>query len=366
MKRLMLLATAGIVAMASCQNSTGYVIKGTIEGADDGSYVYLQDYSGGNLTAVDSAAVNAGKFSLSGESSSIAECRFLTYVNETMEIVAQVFLEKGTIKVNMSSEKATVGGTTCNDAYQKFLDLYTAASIEINEIYTQVMSDSTLTDADRKAKGDLMQAKEDEAIAMIKDQISQNISNVVGVQLLASFAMNFPANEVAPLLDKIPTELEAMPEVVSMKEYFAAMLKSAEGQQYSDIELNDPDGKPIKLSDFIPNNKYTLIDFWASWCGPCRMEMPNVVAAYDKYKSKGFGIVGISLDSDVEAWKKAIVDLNITWPQMSDLQGWQNAAAQLYGIRSIPSTLLIDQSGVIVTRDLRGEALLNKLAELFK
>ena len=365
MKRLMFLAAAGIVAMASCQNSTGYVIKGTIEGADEGSMVYLQDYSAGTLTAVDSAVVKGGKFSLAGEAGGIAECRFLTYVNETMEVVAQVFLEKGTIKVDMSADRANVGGTTCNDAYQKFMNLYTAASMEINEIYTQVMSDSTLTDAERAAKGELIQAKEDEAMAMIKNQIADNIDNVVGVQLLASFAMSFPANEIAPLLEKIPAELEVMPEVVSLKEYFAAMMKAAEGQQYSDIELNDPDGNAVKLSDYIPNNKYTLVDFWASWCGPCRMEMPNVVAAYEKYKAKGFGIVGISLDSDVEAWKKAITDLNITWPQMSDLQGWQNAAAQLYGVRSIPSTLLIDQSGVIVARDLRGEALLNKLAELF-
>ena len=122
----------------------------------------------------------------------------------------------------------------------------------------------------------------------------------------------------------------------------------------------------MKLSDFIAKNKYTLIDFWASWCGPCRAEMPNVVAAYKKYQSKGFGIVGVSLDRDAEAWKKAIKDLNITWPQMSDLKAWDCEGAKLYGVRSIPATVLVDQEGTIIARNLRGDAIEAKLAELLK
>ena len=113
-------------------------------------------------------------------------------------------------------------------------------------------------------------------------------------------------------------------------------------------------------------SKPAIIDLYADWCGPCRMEMPNVVAAYAKYKAKGFGIVGVSLDNDVESWKKAIKDLNITWPQMSDLKGWQCEGAALYGVRAIPATLLVSKDGTIVARDLRGEDLEAKLAELMK
>ena len=113
-------------------------------------------------------------------------------------------------------------------------------------------------------------------------------------------------------------------------------------------------------------DKPAIIDLYADWCGPCRMEMPNVVAAYAKYKAKGFGIVGVSLDNDVESWKKAIKDLNITWPQMSDLKGWQCEGAALYGVRAIPATLLVSKDGTIVARDLRGEDLEAKLAELMK
>ena len=109
-----------------------------------------------------------------------------------------------------------------------------------------------------------------------------------------------------------------------------------------------------------------VCDFWASWCGPCRNEMPNVVAAYKEYNKKGFGIVGVSLDSDAEAWKKAIKDMGMTWDHMSDVKGWQCEGAALYGVNSIPATVLVAQDGTIIARNLRGEAIKEKLAELLK
>ena len=132
-----------------------------------------------------------------------------------------------------------------------------------------------------------------------------------------------------------------------------------------DIALAAPDGKTIKVSDYVSKNKYTLIDFWASWCGPCRAEMPTVVKAYTDFHQKGFEVVGVSLDNDKDAWVKAIADLKMPWPQMSDLKGWDCEGAQLYNVRSIPSNVLVDQQGKIVAKDLRGEQLLKKLDELF-
>ena len=143
-------------------------------------------------------------------------------------------------------------------------------------------------------------------------------------------------------------------------------LKEVEGKA---IIEKTPEVTPDKLFEALIapyKGKVILVDFWNTWCGPCRMEMPNVVAAYAKYKAKGFGIVGVSLDNDVESWKKAIKDLNITWPQMSDLKGWQCEGAALYGVRAIPATLLVSKDGTIVARDLRGEDLEAKLAELMK
>ena len=138
------------------------------------------------------------------------------------------------------------------------------------------------------------------------------------------------------------------------------------GIQYIDFSMETPEGQTIKVSDFVGKNKYTLIDFWASWCGPCHGEMPTIVKAYDDFHSKGLEIVGVSLDSDKNDWIKAIGELKMTWPQMSDLKGWECAGAQLYGVRSIPASVLVDQQGKIVAQNLRGENLLRKLDELMQ
>lgn len=140
--------------------------------------------------------------------------------------------------------------------------------------------------------------------------------------------------------------------------------EEAELQQFTDIALPGTDNKVFKVSDYVAKNKLTLIDFWASWCGPCRAEMPYVVKAYSAFHKQGFEIVGVSLDQDREAWLNAIRDLQLLWPQMSDLKGWECAGAQAYGVQSIPANVLIDQKGRIVASDLRGDALYRQVEKL--
>lgn len=137
------------------------------------------------------------------------------------------------------------------------------------------------------------------------------------------------------------------------------------GKPFTDLEEADVNGTMHKLSEYAGHGRWLFVDFWASWCGPCRAEMPNVVANYEKYHDKGFDIVGLSFDKDKNAWLRAISDLKMNWTHLSDLQGWQTKAAQVYNVRSIPSSLLIDPQGVIVAIDLRGAQLGDKLKEIF-
>ena len=137
---------------------------------------------------------------------------------------------------------------------------------------------------------------------------------------------------------------------------------TAIGGAAPEFTLNDVNGKPVSLASF--KGKYTLVDFWASWCGPCRVENPTVVKAYNTYKSKGFEILGVSLDDKKENWEKAIAQDKLAWTQVSDLKGWRSDVAALYGVKAIPMNYLLDKDGKIIAKSLRGEELIKKLGEV--
>jgi peroxiredoxin len=175
---------------------------------------------------------------------------------------------------------------------------------------------------------------------------------------------NVPIEQLMDAATYIDASLANNSYVKSVNKRLETIRGTMVGYKATNFAQNSPEGKPIKLSDF--KGKYVLLDFWASWCRPCRMENPNVVAAYNRYKNKGFTVLGVSMDTNKDLWTAAIAADNLTWTHVSDLKGWGNEAGILYSVKGIPQNFLIDKEGKIVAKNLRGAELDEKLAEIIK
>ena len=364
MNKIVYLFAVGAMALTACSNDPAYKISGTIENVADGEFVFLQEAKGREMVKLDSAVVTAGAFTFEGRQDEVVN-RYITYTpKEGRGPRVDFFLENGNITVAMG-ENASVTGTPNNDIYQAYKTEAAALNKEMRALYEQTKAEGVTEE--QKAE---IEKQYEELDAKLTDltfkTIDANITNPVGIHLWPGNSYSMELEQLQALAAKVPAEYQSNERIAKLLSRIEILAKTAVGQKFTDFTLPDPEGNPMKLSDIIAKNKYTLIDFWASWCGPCRREMPNVVAAYKEYNKKGFGIVGVSLDSDAEAWKKAIKDMDMTWDHMSDVKGWQCEGAALYGVNSIPATVLVAQDGTIVARNVRGEAIKEKLAELLK
>ena len=225
-----------------------------------------------------------------------------------------------------------------------------------------------------------MQNTDEAAITKIREEIKQIRNNQDNYRKL--FLTKNSNSFVAPYIlynNRYEYELKELEDFVNnftvkeesgysklLNEYIAVLQRIDVGQPYLDFTQETPEGDMLSLSELVGKSKLLLIDFWASWCNPCRAENPNVVAVYKEYHEKGFDVLGVSLDMDKANWIKAIEDDGLIWHNISDLKFWNNEAAKAYGISSIPSNLLLDENGIIIAKNLRGEDLRNKVSEILK
>ena len=364
MKKIVYLFAAGTMALAACTSEPSYKISGTIEGAADGELVYLQEVKGREMVKLDSAVVTAGAFTFNGRQD-VAANRYITYTPaEGKGKMTDFFLENGNIAVTFG-EETTVAGTPNNEIYQAYKKEAGALNKEMRALYGKFKEEG-LTEEQKAEIEKQYEELDNKLNDLTFNTIDANITNAVGIHLWPANSYSMDLEQLKGLAAKVPAEFQSNERIANLLKRIEVLEKTAVGQKFTDFSMPDPEGNIIKLSDEISKNKYTLVDFWASWCGPCRAEMPNVIAAYKEFNKKGFGIVGVSLDSDAAKWKDAIKTMNMTWTHMSDVKGWQCEGAALYGVNSIPATVLVAQDGTIVARNLRGEAIAEKLKELLK
>lgn len=329
---------------------------------NDGKMIYIFESKSLDkpYEPIDSIVIKSGAFAFDRQPTDIATVSFLAVKEPsagTPEIIPFIN-ENGKIEVTIDS-LATVKGTSMNDEYQKFADAMRVHDKQIETISNE--ASNIEDDVQLQPYMDQIDQLNKKQAELVYSYIKPNIKNKVGEFFLISYAGLLSFEQVKELVEETSPELQAeMKPMLGMGGNSDGFV----GKKFIDVTGETPDGRKIALSDYIGKNKVVLIDFWASWCGPCIKEMPHVVEAYKLYKDKGFEIVGISLDEDKADWTKALKTLDMTWPQMSDLQGWQSKLGAAYSVTSIPFTLLVDQEGNIIAENLRGNALTQKLKEV--
>lgn len=369
MKRFCTFVISALFALQGvfAQNK-GYTITGTSDTCVDGDVVYLCEMVGFfQMVPLDSTYVKNGKFQFKGEFGG-AEMRFVCPMHAGESAgMATIILENADFDVKVKKEGGSdVNGgpaTALYDEYEKGVDA--AYGGEATDLW-KITNDSTSSEAARKdaeAKLAVMYKR----VADYKyNFIMSHLDSPVSGMVLPGLNKDLGAERYEDVLKAMESAGKHYPQFEAIMAERAAIKATAIGEKYTDLSLNDPDGKPVRVSDYVTKNRYTMIDFWASWCGPCLKEMPWVVKAYETYHAKGFEVIGVSLDNNKSSWLKAIEKFNMPWPHMSDLKGWDCEAAKPYNIKAIPANVLIDKDGKIVAKNLREQELLDTLESLFK
>ena len=342
--------------LAACQSKT-YQIEGTVEGADKVDTLYLTtDFQTGTPSAT--IIVKDGRFEMEGETDSTYIC-FL-YTTQDANLNIPFFIEPGTIKIKLSTTPGVsrVGGTHINDEWQRLNDSTMVLGKEMDNIAEKMYTNEHATEEEQQQMMKQVELLNKQFGSIVTNFAERNIKNEFGCFLLTYYPEEIiPNKERMRLIDMLPTERRQRADIQQIMQLIGNAEKTGEGSMLEDFTLPSTEGAPMSIMSEVKKNRITIIDFWASWCAPCRQEMPFMVELYKQYKDKGLGIVGISLDDNGDAWKQATNQLGIAWPQMSDLKGWECEAARMFNVTAIPHTIVVDQSGKILRHGLRGQQL---------
>jgi peroxiredoxin len=349
------------IAAYAADYNPNYKIQGKMAGLKEGTIVFLSAADG---NAIATTTAKSGSFVLEGyiEAAAPATIGFIGY-----SPIIELYLEASkNIQVNgqaVNITAAKVTGSVLQTDFALFQQRFTPLKNKLNNIVP------IINQTPQGFKRDSLIMQYQLTLSGLQREIDRFVAEKPQSPVTAYvLAITVGLSDDPTMLEK---RMVGLSETALDNEYGRYLTQKlnegkvgAIGTQAADFTQNDAEGRPISLSFF--RGKYVLVDFWASWCRPCREENPNVVAAYQSYKNKNFTVLGVSFDNNKDLWLKAVEKDQLNWPQVSDLQGWGNAVGKIYGIRSIPQNLLIDPTGKIIAKNLRGEALQQKLAEILQ
>jgi peroxiredoxin len=367
-----------LFSAAAVAQEKSFTITGNVKGSiPDIQKVYLS-YRTGGKSITDSTTFQNGKYTFSGKLIEPVRAQIVSKPTSagdtagwrpTRKDVVLLFISPDNIEVTSvdSFRNAKILGSPANDELAKIDLLLKPINDKGNELNKQYMEyDKAKDEAGKNKTMAALRMLNKESRTIYADYLKANPSSPMAMYALTQYAgSDLIAEEVDPLFNLLPASIKEFPSYKELGERLIIARKIVIGKPAMDFIQNDTLGNPVSLSSF--KGKYVLVDFWASWCGPCRRENPNIVSAFNKYKDKGFTVLGVSLDQPgaQARWIKAIHDDNLTWTHVSDLKFWDNAVAKQYGIRSIPFNLLLDKEGKIIARNVTGEDLQTKLSEIF-
>ena len=359
MRKLLLSIVAASMTLAACNAQSGYKVTGTVEGMPDGKAI-IATVNGSTLDTLAKADVKNGSFEFTGNVSEPTGA-YIMVIGQRGAI--PFMLENANITISAGQAGLTVTGSEGQKIYDQFMAINAAVqqeAMKLQQEYQAANGDQAKIQAIQEAYAKLMtdvQAKETELI-------KANPDSYVSAFVIASGMGQMEYEQLKERYNLLGEKAKAGAQGKAIAAQIAKLESTAIGQIAPNFTITTPEGESISLYDI--KGKVKLIDFWASWCGPCRGENPHVVEIYKEYHPKGLEIFGVSLDNNKEAWVKAIADDGLVWKHGSDLKGWQSAPAQLYSVTGIPHTVLLDENNKIIAKNLRGDELKQKIAELLK